>query len=101
MKTSFIWNAPTLGAKRNSVGLACAVAITLLNYSANAAVATVDLGSASDFAVLAGAGVANAGSTTITGNVGSTPTATTAGFGTVILIGTNHGGDATTLAAKD
>lgn len=101
MKTPFIWNRRALGAKRTSLRLACTLAIALLNHRATAQVANVDLGSASDFAVLAGAGVTNAGATNITGNVGSTPTATTAGFGTVILVGTNHGGDATTVDAKD
>ena len=52
------------------------------------------------FAVLAGAGVANAGSTIINGDVGWSPTATMAGFGTVTLTGSNHGGDAVTVDAK-
>ncbi len=60
----------------------------------------VDLGTAADFAILAGSGVTNAGATSITGDVGSSPTATTAGFGTVTLDGTNHGGDPVTVLAK-
>lgn len=60
----------------------------------------VDLGTASGFAILAGSGITNAGATTIKGDVGSSPTATTAGFSTVTLDGTNHGGDPVTVLAK-
>jgi Ice-binding-like len=60
----------------------------------------VDLGSATGFAVLSGAGISNTGTTTITGDVGSTPTVAITGFGSVTLDGTNHGGDAVTQVAK-
>lgn len=60
----------------------------------------IDLGTASEFAVLAGSGVTNAGETTIIGDVGSSPIPTTAGFSTVMLYGTNHGGDPVTILAK-
>lgn len=61
---------------------------------------TVNLGTATSFAVLAGAGITNTGPTTITGDVGTFPTTTETGFGTVTIIGTNHAGDAVTQAAK-
>ena len=61
---------------------------------------TVNLGTAGNFAVLAGSGITNTGPTTITGDVGTFPTTTEVGFGTVTLIGTNHGGDAVTQVAK-
>lgn len=49
----------------------------------------IDLGSAADFAILAGAGVTNTGATTrITGDVGSFPTATIAGLTNANVIGT-------------
>ena len=49
----------------------------------------IDLGSAADFAILAGAGVTNTGVTTlITGDVGSHPTATIAGLTSANVIGT-------------
>ena len=49
----------------------------------------IDLGSAADFAILAGAGVTNTGVTTlITGNVGSFPTATINGLTNANVIGT-------------
>jgi hypothetical protein len=81
------------------LSVAIAVALILLPRETQAA-EMVDLGTAADFAILAGSGVTNAGATTIYGDVGSFPTATTAGFGTVTLYGTNHGGDPVTMAAK-
>ncbi len=62
--------------------------------------ATVNLGTADSFAVLAGSGITNTGATTITGDVGSFPTNSQTGFGTVTLNGVNHGGDAVTQQAK-
>jgi hypothetical protein len=62
----------------------------------------VDLGSAGNFAVLAGAGITFAGpGTSITGDIGSAPTASITGIENVtFLSGNNHAGDATTLQAK-
>lgn len=85
----------TLGA-----GLVLAMGL-MLSSEAAVVVDPIDLGTASDFAILAGSGVTNAGATTITGDVGSSPTATTAGFSTVTLNGTNHGGDPVTVLAKE
>jgi outer membrane autotransporter protein len=62
--------------------------------------APVNLGQAFDFGVLAGSGITNTGPTTIIGNVGTLPTSTITGFGTVTLTGVNHAGDATTFAGK-
>jgi hypothetical protein len=86
--------------KRMFLGLVFAGASLFLHQGATAQVLIVDLGTATSFAVLGGSGITNAGLTVITGDVGSSPTATTAGFGTVILNGTNHGGDAVTVQAK-
>jgi hypothetical protein len=60
----------------------------------------VGLGTATGFAVLAGAGITNTGATTVTGDVGTYPTTTRTGFGSVTLTGTDHGGDAVTQGAK-
>ncbi len=64
------------------------------------AASDVVLGTTSPFAVLAGSGITNTGTTTITGDVGTFPTPTENGFGTVTIIGTNHADDATTQTAK-
>lgn len=64
----------------------------------------VDLGSAGNFAVLAGSGITVAGavnSTTITGDIGTFPTTSITGLGNVVLNGVNHAGDAVTQGAKD
>lgn len=58
-----------------------------------ASAATPSLGTAAPFAVLAYSGITNTGTTTITGNVGSTPTASETCFticGTVTITGTNY-----------
>lgn len=78
--------------------VALAMVIPFLTPLASAAV--VNLGVASGFAVLAGSGITNTGTTTINGDVGSAPTPAITGFETVTLNGVNHGGDAVTVAAK-
>lgn len=63
----------------------------------------IALGSTAHFTVLAGAGITFAGSaysTTNVGDIGTFPTTTITGLGNVVLIGTNHAGDAITQAAK-
>ncbi|MEA3191188.1 MAG: hypothetical protein QOD77_1770 [Thermoplasmata archaeon] len=75
------------------------VPLVLLVPAATAADVVV-LGDAATFAVLAGAGITNTGTTTIRGDVGSHPTASQTGFGTVTVTGTNHHDDAVTAAAK-
>ena len=54
------------------------------------------LGTAAPFAVLAGSGITNTGTTTITGNVGSFPTSSETGFSTVTITGANNIADAGT-----
>jgi hypothetical protein len=77
-------------------------AALVLPSSSGAAQATVPLGTAGSFAVLAGAGITNTGATTITGDVGSFATTSQSGFNTVTLTGAsaNHHGDAVTQQAK-
>ncbi|HEY8772140.1 MAG TPA: ice-binding family protein [Candidatus Limnocylindria bacterium] len=86
-----------------SAGIAVAFAIGLLavaQIAIAAGPAAPGLGTAGSFAVLAGAGITNTGPTTIKGDVGSFPTTTQTGFGSVTLNGTNHHGDAVTQGAK-
>ena len=61
----------------------------------------VDLLTADNFAVLAGSAITNTGATTITGDMGTFPTLTETGFGTITQIGVNHVGDAVTQTAKN
>lgn len=65
-----------------------------------AAQSRVGMGTADSFAILAGSGITNTGSTTITGDVGTYATTTETGFGSVTINGTNHAGDAVTQGAK-
>jgi hypothetical protein len=67
---------------------------------AGAAQAPVGLGTATSFAILAGSGITNTGATTVTGDIGSHPTTTQSGFGSVTQDGANHAGDSVTQGAK-
>jgi len=76
-----------------------------ISGAAKAATATVNLGSADIFAILAGSGITNTGATTIAGDAGSSAIDTQTGFGTVTFSsGANHTtvnpNDATTQTAK-
>jgi hypothetical protein len=81
-------------------GLAIGTSV-LMAGPAYAAQGPVGLGTADSFAVLAGSGITNTGATTITGDVGTFPTPSETGFGSVTLHGTNHHGDAVTKGAKN
>lgn len=74
----------------------------MIVMQSNVMAMAVDLGSAGNFAVLAGSGITFSGSgmTTITGDIGSSPTASIAGLANLILTGDNHAGDAITQQAK-
>jgi hypothetical protein len=81
-----------------TIGLAAFLAVTLAGTVL--AAATVNLGTAEGFAVLAGETITNTGPTTITGDVGLHPGAAVTGFETVTLNGAQHVGDAVALDAK-
>jgi len=86
---------------KTAVVFSLAVSFLLITTSiATALTNTVNLHTADSFAVLAGAGITNTGTTTITGDVGSFPTLSQSGFGTVTLNGANHAGDSVTQGAK-
>lgn len=101
--------APTIRLSRHARRTTSRALLTVALLGASAFVATsvafaaqppVGLGTAESFAVLAGAGITNTGPTTISGDVGTFPTTSQTGFGTVTLTGTNHAGDAVTQGAK-
>jgi hypothetical protein len=74
--------------------------VFLIAPGASAAQGPVGLGTADSFAILAGSGITNTGPTTITGDIGTFPTPSETGFGSITLSGTNHDGDAVTQGAK-
>jgi len=82
-----------------TIGLAAVMAVLLAGTAL--AAATVNLGSAESFAVLAGTTITNTGATTITGDVGLQPGKAVTGFTTVTLHGAQHLGDAVALSAKN
>ena len=69
--------------------------------SANAATPPVSLGTAANFAVLAGSTVTNTGATTITGDLGLSPGTAVTGFPPGQVIGTVHAANAAALQAKN
>ena len=86
-------------------GAAAAVAVAsaglLVGMAGAAQAATmIGLGTASSFVVLAGAGVTNTGPTTLNGDIGTFPTTSISGAGSLTVNGTNHAGDGVTQGAK-
>ena len=88
---------------RTGIGMvAVAVTALLVTFPSAAHAATAPpLGTADSFVVLAGAGITNTGSTTLNGDVGTFPTTSITGFGTVTLDGVDNAGNAVTQGAKD
>jgi len=74
--------------------------VNALSLVALADIASVNLGNAGNFGVLAGSGITITGATTVIGDLGTFPTSTINGLEDLTLIGTNHAGDSVTEAAK-
>ena len=77
-----------------------AAALLVVSAGSAQAATSVPLGTAGSFVVLAGAGITNTGPTTLNGDLGTFPTTSVSGAGTLTVTGTNHGGDAVTQGAK-
>jgi len=105
MKTTFLPTLARNGAKRIITSVITVMVLALLHQNAAANPAAINLGSDSNFAVLAGAGITVAGpanSTKITGDIGTSPTLSVTGLGNVVLTGVNQTGNAgVMLAAKN
>ena len=92
------------GMKRIPTGRVLALALIFRCGVALADPPPVNLGSTTNFAVLAGGGITVAGpsdSTVIIGDIGTYPTTTVTGSGNIILDGINHAGDGITQTAKN
>jgi hypothetical protein len=79
--------------------LASIVGLALASTAVGAAVA-VPLGTSDSFSVLAGAGITNTGPTTVQGDIGTFPTTSISGLGSMTVGGANHAGDAVSQQAK-
>ncbi|HEV2694374.1 MAG TPA: ice-binding family protein [Verrucomicrobiae bacterium] len=102
MKAFSFSTAARNGAYQSAATWALA-ALVFASQSVSANLVGVRLGTASDYAVLAGSGITVAGaaeSTTITGDIGSSPTPAITGLGNVVLNGVNQAGNAVTAQAK-
>jgi hypothetical protein len=101
MKTNFLTTAVQNGAKRIPMGLVVAGAIFLQH---NATAVEVDLGTANNFAVLAGSDVTSTGNTVVNGgNVGVSAGSAISGFppGIVNVPYTFHAADAVAAQAQN
>src|ERR1035438_5426806 len=93
MKTTLSRTTVDFGAQRMLMGLMLIAAVTFPLLGARAGLEIVNLGTAGNFAVLAGSGITVAGAantTTITGNIGTYPTPSITGLGNVMLNGANQ-----------
>jgi Ice-binding-like len=102
MKATLLLTAMRNGVKRIPVGLVIALAMTLLRQDAMAN-PEVNLGTANDFAVLAGSAINFTGPNTISGDIGSYPTPAVTGLaGVTFVSGANETSDTSLmLAAKN
>jgi hypothetical protein len=75
------------------LGVMMALFAAIGNYSAVSALASPSLGTAGNFAVLAGSTATNTGTTVLTGNLGVWPGTEITGFPPGVVNGTTHNGD--------
>ncbi len=86
---------------KNSLSIALAVFSVVGFAGLTIAATTVNLGTAADFAILAGSTVTNTGPSVINGNLGLSPGTSVTGFPPGILNGTQHVANANALQAKN
>ncbi len=98
MKATLLQTAVQNGARRISMGLGFALTVTLLQLNATAV--DVDLGTANNFAVLAGSTVTSTGNTVVNGDLGLYPGTSVTGFSPGIVNGTMHVADAVAQQAQ-
>ena len=82
------------------VALFSAGLLVALVSGAQAAAKSVPLGTADSFVVLAGSGITNTGPTTLNGDLGTFPTTSISGTGSLTVTGANHAGGTVTQGAK-
>jgi hypothetical protein len=85
-----VYTATVTNGARDLGGTALAADYTWSFTTAACSLAPVALGTAGNFAVLAGSTVTNTGLTSITGDVGVSPGSAITGFGPGIIVGTQH-----------
>ena len=104
MRTAADTRRGSPGTRLRGITLITVVTLLAMFAATTASHASVGLGTADSFAVLAGQSVTNTGPTTISGDVGIHPGAAvppnTTGFGSVSLTGSVHDGDAVAEQAK-
>lgn len=91
---------PRLGAACVLVLVAALSTGLLASLGVARAATTVPLGTAEDFAVLAGSTITNTGPSTVTGDVGFHPGSSVTGFGDVTQDGSLHVADDLALQSK-
>ncbi|WP_291380975.1 ice-binding family protein [Demequina sp.] len=87
-------------ARASIIAVVSSAVVLVGSGTANALPTAVPLGTAGSFAVLAGAGVTATGPNTLNGDIGTFPTTSITGSGSITVNGTDHGGDGVTQTAK-
>jgi hypothetical protein len=87
---------------KSGLGVVFVVA-SMLSIAGLVFAATISLGTSNTFAILAGSGITITGAvntSTVTGDIGTSPTPAITGLASLVLNGVNHADDASTIAAK-
>jgi len=101
MKTNHLMTGVSVSATRMLIGSVLAAVVWLAGHEARATPIVISLGTASHFGVLAGSGITITGPTSITGDIGSSPTPAITGLANLNLNGVNQAGNAVTQTAQN